>query len=167
MNQTVPLYIVLLVFGIAGAGYVLFRLIRSIEAATRSIRTASEICEASGTKALTAMARIESLIGPASESLKANLSGVPKLLEAVAQVGTAQLEIMQRQRAAEMEAKKNPFGKGNAPMPPRDVEAANLEDEVNQLMRSQGMSREEALLRMNPANAGSVWDGDNLFRGWK
>jgi hypothetical protein len=33
-------------------------------------------------------------------------------------------------------------------------------------MRSYGVTREEALLRMNSVNGTSVWEGDVMFRNW-
>lgn len=109
--------------------------------------------------------RLRESLAPAAEELRANMAGVPKLLEMVAKIGQAQLEIAQQQRAEQQERMRNPFGRTNGPMPPRDVAAANAEHEVQQMMRSEGVSREEALLRMNPANTGSVWDG--LTEGWR
>jgi hypothetical protein len=109
---------------------------------------------------------VEKLV-PASEEVKANMQAVPRLLEAVAKVGQAQLEIAQQQRAEQAEKERHPFGRPNAPVPPRDVAAANMEDEIMQRMRAEGVSREEAMLQMNPANNSSVWSGNSMFEGWR
>jgi len=95
--------------------------------------------------------------------LNENLSGVPKLLEVIVRIGNVQLAIMEAIR----NAAKNPFGPSNQ-IPQRDVVGANLEAAIDELRRSEGISREEAQLRLNTANAQSVWgEGNGIFNGWR
>lgn len=182
MNNSI-IYAVLLTIGgllfCAGGAftfYLLWRWVRAIEesarrtcAAIASIDTAITDArvefKAQATAGCAGLARVCELLAPASAELQANMAAVPKMLEGITKIATAQIEIMQAQRAAATLQQQNPFGRHNGPIPPRDTEAANLEHQVQQMMRAEGIGREEALLRMNPANAGSVW-GDNVFDGW-
>ena len=174
MNQSVPLYVVLLILTGGGAAYLLYRLWRAFDQSARRIADASAVVSAAMNRLEEALitnsaraTRLEAALTPAAAELQASMAAVPKLLEAVAKVGSAQLEIMQAQRASHAERQAPPFGKPNVPIPPRDVESANQAYEVDQMVRAQGISREEAMLRMNPANAGSVWNGDQMFAGWR
>jgi NACalpha-BTF3-like transcription factor len=99
---------------------------------------------------------------PAAEELRVNMAAVPKLLETVARIGSAQIEMMK----ARAEEKPNPFGRPNGPLPPRDPASLNLEYDVSTIMRQKGVSREEALSQLNQANNQSVWEGNTMFQGW-
>ena len=173
MNASVPLSVVLLALAGAVVSYLIYKVVKSITVSALKVGEAADRLEAAlaaGTVALaavtTATDQLRASLAPAAEELRTNMSALPKLLEAVARVGQAQLEITQAQRAEQEERKKNPFGRPNAPMAQRDTAAANMEYEVQQTMRAEGISREEALLRMNPANSASVWEGNGLFEGW-
>jgi hypothetical protein len=160
MNQAIPLYVVL---SAAAAGVLLWLINRWVSSIIQSARRMADSIVEFQADLKTARAAIQ----PAVEDARANLAAVPKLLEAVAKIGSAQLETAQRQRAEQEERARNPFGRNNAPAAPRDTTAANMEYEVQQAMRAEGISREEALLRANPANEKSVWDGDAMFSGWR
>lgn len=166
------------VLGLAGLLiYLTYHVVKSInESAQRTCEAAERLAvvmgglrETFGSMVLncsTAVNQLRDTVGPAAAELQTNMAAVPKLLEAVARVGQAQLEIMQAQRAAGQAKHDNPFGRPNGSMPPKDIEAANLEYEVGEIMRSQGVSREQALMQLNPANIGSVWDGGGVLDGW-
>lgn len=178
MTQAVPLYIVLIIVAAFAAAWLLHRWVRAIEESARRTLEASARLEA-------ALGRVEknldelrlsldllrTAIGSASswtaEKIQPHLEAVPKLLETVARVGNAQLAVAQQQRAEQQERERNPFGRANSAAPQRDVAAAEMEHEITQIMRSEGISREEAMLRMNPANTGSVWEGNGLLEGWR
>ena len=166
MSESIPLYAVLLILA-AGAGcIILYRVVsRALESARR-MAVAADRLETALATTTAALSRLEAALGPAATELQANMKAVPQLLEAVSRVGQAQLDLLQAQRAAFEQKQKNPFGRQNAPAAPRDVSAANLEYDIDQLQRAEGISREEAMLRLNPANAGSVWEGNGLFEGW-
>ena len=175
MNQTVPLSVVFLVLGIGAWAYAVFKFVqvfRDNTAATHELSRAMTFLRGQQDELLKALLSTEKAthflrdtVTPAAKQIEENMAGVPKLLEMVAKIGTAQLEIMQAQRAAAQKP-ANPFSRPNGPMPPRDAAAADLEHEIGQMMRSEGVSREEAMMRLNPANAGSVWDGNSFFQGW-
>ena len=123
--------------------------------------------EAALVTASAGVSRVTEALLPAAEAMRANMGAVPSLLEAVAKVGSAQLEVQQRMQQEAEQKKKNPFGRPNGPVAPRDIEAANAEYDVATMMRAEGISREEAMLRMNPANQSSVWDGGQIFSDWR
>ncbi|MGE5726937.1 MAG: hypothetical protein ACM34G_17285 [Acidobacteriota bacterium] len=169
MNQAVPVWGVVLAAVGLFIGFVLHRWVTSlVNSAQRMIDGHTELCR-----------RLEALDNSldclreacnhlakqlSDESLRSQFALVPKLLETVVRVGNAQLEIAQAQRRQQ----QNPFGQSNR-MPPRDVEAANQEDRIQEMMRGEGITREEALLRLNPANMGSLWEGSQAqpwFDGW-
>ena len=150
MNQSIPLWGFLAALAGIGALYLVYRMIRAVEAAVVKIDLVEQRLVAAG---------------QVLDLGRAQLESVPRLLEAVAKVGATQLDMLQSQRAAQSERERNPFGRSNGPAAPRDVEAANLEHEVDQMVRSQGISREEALLRMNSANESGVWGG--ILKGWR
>ena len=189
MNQSVPLYTILIGLAVAGLLYLLYKAISRIEKSAGRISASNEellsaIARVSGEldavrislsaaadalcqeMAATAAAvdKGKEVVLPAAEALR---SAVPSLLEAVAKVGNAQLEVQQRMQQDAEQKKKNPFGRPNGPVAPRDIEAANAEYDVATMMRAEGMSREEAMLRMNPANQSSVWDGGQIFNDWR
>jgi hypothetical protein len=170
MNQNIPAYYLLIALVVAGAAYFIHKWVAAIQMSIRHTTEASAKLEADLTalrqSISAAVLEIMKLL-PAAEEIKTNLPGVPKLLEAVARVGQAQLELNAAQRAEQKARQDNPFGRPNAPAPPRDTAAANLEYEVSQMMRSEGVTREEALLRLNSANADSVWAGGSLLEGWQ
>jgi hypothetical protein len=158
MNTSIPLPIVLMsVLAVA----LIYAASRAVAAVLASARRTAEAIEAN-TVALNeiqeALAGLKGDIGEASKLLQS----VPKLLEAVTRIGDAQLQIMQSQA---QQQSSNPFPRGNTPLPSRDVEAANLEHDISQMMRAEGITREEALMRMNGANDSSVWD--TMGQGWR
>ena len=189
MNQSVPLYTILIGLAVAGLLYLLYKAISRIEKSAGRISASNE-------KLLSAIARVsgeldavrislsaaadalcqemaatvaavdkgKEVVLPAAEALR---SAVPSLLEAVAKVGHAQLEVQQQMRQDAEQKKKNPFGRPNGPAAPQDIEASNAEYDVATMMRAEGISREEAMLRMNPANQSSVWDGGQIFSDWR
>ena len=170
MNTAVPLYIVLIAMAGAGVAYLIYRLTQAIVSAGRILAaleaTACRV-EAALATASAGVGRAAEALLPAAEAMRANMGAVPSLLEAVVKVGQAQLEVQQRMQQEADQKKKNPFGRSNGPVAPPDVERANQEYEITMMMRSEGISREEALLRMNPANQGSVWDSGQIFDGWR
>lgn len=93
-----------------------------------------------------------------------HLETVPRLLEAVGKIGRAQLAILEKQGIEQQKA--NPFGRNTAPAPPKDYVGANMEDEIHELMRTNGWSREVAMLQLNSANNASPW-GDGLMDNWR
>lgn len=104
-------------------------------------------------------------IQPASDEIKLHLAGVPKLLEGVTRLGGILVQLIQQVRRADQDRQKNPFGRNPAPTPMRDEGLAEIEHEVTAIMRSEGISRDEALLRMNQANGETVWNNE-IMRGW-
>ena len=203
MDQSIPLYIVMIGLAVAGVLYLLHRWIASIQKSAGRISDSNDnllsainvvagelnavrislsaaadaLCQemaASAGRAEVALAtasagmsRAGDALMPAAEALRANMSAVPSLLEAVAKVGQAQLEVQQRMQQEAEQKKKNPFGRANGPAAPRDINAANEEYEVSMMMRAEGITREEAMLRRNPANQSSVWDGGQIFENWR
>ena len=159
MNVTVPLNVIIFLIGGGLALFLGYRLAIRMESGNASLVRSIE-------KLRESLDKTEALLLPAAEELRQHMPGIPKLLESVARVGQAQLEMVQQQRQEQAERTRNPFGRTAGPMPARDVESANREYEIDQAMRAEGISREEAQLRMNPANTASVWDGDELTRGW-
>ena len=131
MEQSVPLYIVLIGLAVAGVFYLLYKAISRIEKSAGRISASNE-------KLLSAIARVsgeldavrislsaaadalcqemaataaavdkgKEVVLPAAEALR---SAVPSLLEAVAKVGHAQLEVQQQMRQDAEQKKKNPF----------------------------------------------------------
>lgn len=160
MNVSIPLWAFAAAAAVAAVLYVMYRFARSIERSAGRIEGA---CSELGATIVATSSTLNQL----RDQIVTNMGGIPKVLEGVTRIAGAQLEILQAQRAEADVKTQNPFGRPNGPMPPRDVAAANLEHEVQQMMRAQGMSREEALLHLNPANAGSVWGGGNFFSGWE
>jgi hypothetical protein len=174
MNTSVPLPILLIVLASAAVLWFLYRFVRALEqSAERTKETADTLAAAfvgaeAALKACTAATdQLREALAPAAGELRSNMQAIPKLMEGIGRIATAQLEILQAQRAEHEEKKKNPFGKPNAPAPPKDVTGANMEYEVTTMMRAEGISREEALLRMNGANDASVWSGNSVFEGWR
>jgi hypothetical protein len=169
MNQSVPLYIVLIVLAGAGVAYLIYLLTQAIVSAGRILSALdATACRVEAALATTSagVSRAGDALMPAAEALRANMGAVPSLLEAVAKVGQAQLEVQQRMQQESEQKKKNPFGRANGPSAPRDINAANEEYEVSMMMRAEGITREEAMLRRNPANQNSVWDGGQIFENW-
>ena len=170
MNQSIPVYIVLIALAGAGGAYLIYRLTQAIMSAGRMLSaleaTACRV-EAALATASAGVTRATEALLPAAEAMRSNMGAVPNLLEAVAKVGTAQLEVQQQMQQEAEQKKKNPFGRTNAPAAPRDIESANEEYEVAGMMRAEGISREEALLRRNPANSQSVWDNGQIFSDWR
>lgn len=99
-------------------------------------------------------------VGSILEQLQGHLSAMPSIMKAIVRIGEAQTEVYQAQFAGM---------NGNSQVkqsrtPVRDVETANAEYEISQMMRSEGISRAEAMSRLNPANARGPWAG--MFEGW-
>jgi hypothetical protein len=171
VSQSVPLYAVMLSVGIVGfisivvwLAYTFQEVRRRIFEESGKLHQAFTALSVELAAATAAVQHLQLAIAPAAEEIKVNMPGIPKLLEAVARLGQAQLEMQQAARAAAA----NPFGgRTTGPIPPRDVTAANLEHEVTMMMRTEGCSREEAMLRLNPANSSSVWSGNSVFDGWQ
>lgn len=153
MNPSVPLYPLLV------AVLVLLVLYAVVRAATFLAQSAGRT---QGTIQANTAA-IAGLVAKLDEAGK-QLAAVPKLLEAVMKIGDAQLQTLQAQRQT---GQQNPFGRPTGPLPPRDVDAANMEHEIGEIMRSEGVTREEALMRMNGANGRSVWDSNAVFQDWR
>ena len=167
VNQSIPLSVVLLVLAGGGVFYLVCRWVSAIQKSAQRISESATNLGAALAASTTALNQAIAAFAPVSAEVQSNIAAVPKVLEAITRVGQAQLEIMHAQRAAHEQQPANQFGRPNGPIPPRDTDAANLEYEVNQMMRAEGISREEAILRMNPANQGSVWDGNEAFKGWR
>ncbi len=188
MNVAVPLYGVLLVLGGCALLWLMWRWVKAIENSAGRIEQADkQLCAAlaASSSAMadlreqwvvvaanaddlqSALVALTGKLAPAAADLQTHLAAIPKLLEMVAKVGQLQLEAIRQQRAEAEERARNPFGRATGPLPPRDTAAANLEDQVQELMRAEGIGREEALLRLNPANARSVWEGNKFFEGWR
>jgi hypothetical protein len=175
MTQQLPAYVVFLLFATAILVWILFVMARKMwrwldllskNASAVQLQFAHFVSAVSSVeveiKALNAAigATIERL-GPAAEVLKLNMAGVPLLLEQVAKIGSAQLEVMKGQSA-------HPFGKASgAPNSVRDQGLAEKEYRIAQMMQS-GMSREQAEIQINPVNGESVWDagGKSVFDRW-
>jgi hypothetical protein len=162
MNFTIPIPILVALIAVAGI-FVIYRLVRSVVAAI----DANRLALAANTDAFNRLAavteQLRSTLAPAADELAKHMTAVPKLLEVIAKVGNAQFEILQQQRA---DAGNMPPQQRNRTPPTRgDVSSANMEYEVNQLMRAEGVSREEALMRLNGANGDSAW-GSSLLDGW-
>jgi hypothetical protein len=153
MNQAIPLYVVLIVAGAAGLLYLVHHWVCYVKESAQRMKGLQEAIEAQ-TVALNEIQ--EALSGAAAKEMGEHLAAVPKLLDAVAKIGGAQLEILQTQRPH----------RPNTPTPPRDNAAANLEQEITDMVRSEGCSREEAMLRLNPANDQTVW-GNAFYQGWR
>lgn len=181
MNANVPLSFILIGVAVGLALWLVYRWISALSLSAQRTREASvkldadvvllsqAVASASAAlaSATAATDKVREMLAPASEELKKHIAGVPALLQMVAKIGEAQLNIMQAQRAEQKERQQNPFGRPNAPVPPRDTTAANLEHDVTTIMRTEGITREEALMRLNGANADSVWAaGNSLFEGW-
>ncbi len=177
MNGAIPVWIVLVTMISVVVIMGIIRVITAIQSSIQQISVSIDRAVVSNEKLAThldavlaalislsaTVHKLQETFVPASEEMRANMVGVPKLLEAVARVGQAQLEFTQVER----ERVRNPFGRTNAPAAPRDTVQANLEFEIQQMQRAEGISREEALMRLNPANSQSVWGGgDGLFSGW-
>jgi hypothetical protein len=162
MNQPVPLSTLLIAaFGIL----ILYGSVRGasiVVASARRTAAAMEVLQAVAARLVEALDRTaaaDTKLMEATTSSAKDMAIMPPLLEAVTKLGHAQLELLERQR--------HPFRPpNNNPLPPRDVEAANQEAEIAEIMRSYGVTREEPLLRMNSANGTSVWEGDVMFRNW-
>lgn len=155
MTQAIPLYIVLLIaVALALVWFIHYWVSRSIESARRTEAAVNQLSQAA--------ANIRDHLEAISKELTNYMPQIPKLLDAVAQVGNAQLTALeeQRKRAA------NPFGRRTGPVVDRDVAAAEREHEITEMMRAEGVSREEAELRINPANEQTVWGG-GIFDGWR
>ena len=167
MNQMVPLYAVLLIVAAGGLLWLVRLCVSAISRSVNSLIASNEACSKDLKELAQELKAARAQIDPLLKEAHETMGSIPKLLESVARVGHAQLEVVQQQREEHAARARNPFGRPNAPAPPRDVEAANLEHEVQQMMRAEGVSREEAMMRMNPANTQSVWDGDELTRGWR
>jgi hypothetical protein len=150
MTQPVPLYAVLVALAI---GVVLWLIHRWVTGLVQSARR----MEAGLAETRQVLQALGSQLVPACAAVQGHLPLVPQLLEAVARVGNAQLEALQQQK---------PGFKPGAPLPQRDVEAANREFEIDQMMRAEGISRAEAEMRANPANQQSVWEAGGMFEGW-
>jgi hypothetical protein len=179
MNSTVPLYSVLIVALLIGAAIIIILASRKLAAtARRAVQSSDSLTAAAvslrdavaaGTEAL---GKLQQTFAPASDELRANMMALPKVLESLSKIGSAQLSIMEVQRGEQAARIANPFGESNGAIPHRDVTGANQEYEVQQRMRAEGISREQALLMMNPANDTSPWDTspwdtNDLFAGWK
>jgi hypothetical protein len=160
MNASVPAWVILIVLAGAGVLWLAWRWSRLREQSAR--RTFEAL-----TANTAAVIQLREALAPAAEELRSNMAAVPKLLETVAKIGSAQLEIMQAQRAAAEAGRQPPAPphRPNSPIAPRDTTAANLAYDVDQIMRAEGVTREEALMRLNGANEDSVWGG-NLFQDW-
>jgi hypothetical protein len=175
MNQQLPAYMVVLLFATAIMVWILFvlarRLWRWMDSLNKNIAAVHFQTHAFMGVVGSVQIQIESLnatlgatsekLGPAAEALKSNMAGVPLLLEHVAKIGSAQLEVMKGQSA-------HPFGKASgAPNSARDQGLAEKEYRIAQMMQS-GMSREQAEIQINPVNGESVWDagGKSVFDRW-
>ncbi len=188
MNQSIPLYSVLIAAAVAAGIWAVLRWVRALEnSAQRSATSAGELAEAvrAATATLSALnnssddlrealeaapavivGKLSAEIAPALGEVRAHLAGVPAMLEGLARVSSAQLDILNAQRAAAMEKERNPFGgRTNSPFTPKDATAADMEYEISERMKS-GMTREQAMMEMNTANADSVWAGNSMFTGW-
>jgi hypothetical protein len=175
MNVQVPLLTVVLLLAGGATLYLLYRAGRALADAGSAVadlkasndQMVESLGDVAAALALTndSVKELQKSLAPAAAALQANLAGIPILLENVAKVGQAQLELLQRQRAEAVEKAKSPFGRPNAPQAPRSTEGANAEYEIQQRMRAQGIGREQAMLEMNPANESSVWDGISTA-GW-
>jgi hypothetical protein len=180
MNASVPISAVLIALAAAGALWLAYRWVVRLGAGIAGLRdgvaaetaaltqvdaelAALRSAMATGTAALS---QLQQSFAPASEELRTNLASVPRILEMVSKIGSAQLGIMEAQRAEQAERLKNPFGRPNAPTPQRDTVAANREYDIVTMMRSEGVTREEAELRLNPANDSSVWSS-SVLDGWR
>jgi hypothetical protein len=177
MQAVVPVSFLLWLLGglIAAAAlayfvYRLWRLERSIAAngmTLDALLTAIREADKSTQILYTEIKGFRDLLAPAAESMRSNMEGVPKLLEGLTKIASAQLDLIQFKQSVEKRP-ENPFlPTSRSPLAPRDVTSANQEYEIDQIIRAEGVSREEALMRMNPANQASVWDGGNIFGGWK
>ena len=176
MNQSVPLYMVLAVVGVNAGVLVLYLVHRWLNGLSARLKAvADSMLEADQTLETVnaSLGDLRHMLEPvlkcvtdAAEEFTEHMPGIPKLLEGVSRIGQAQVEVLQQQRRDQAEREKNPFGRTSGPLPPRDVEAANQEHQIQEIMRATGASREEVLLQMNPANTASVWDGDRLTEGW-
>lgn len=167
MTQAVPLYIVLIIAAVLVGGWLIYHWVRAIEESARRTLEAGARLDAALGRVEKSLDELRISVDRTSEKVQPHLEVVPKLLETVARVGNAQLAVAQQQRAEQQERERHPFGRPNTPTPPRDVAAAEMEHEITQMVRSEGISREEAMLRMNPANAGSVWEGNGILDGWR
>jgi hypothetical protein len=181
MNQSVPLFPLLsAAVGIFLAWLVGRTIYQWVEAVRLSNKQASEaavklstdvakldvtliVATDTLTRATEATNKMRELLLPVAEEFRKNMAGVPQLLEGVTKIGSAQLAIMQAQRADQAERLKNPYGRPNGNPPQRNTAEMNRAHEVDELIRS-GMTREEAELVVNPANAETVWGGLDSWR---
>jgi len=151
MNQAVPVYAVLLAAAVAAGLYLIYVAARrGIDSARRSFEEAAKLA-----------AEIE--------KLRTALAPLTELLPAITRIADAQLEILQIQRGQARPASPgvpNPFGGRTNGVAQRDLGIAQMEYDIEQLRRSEGISREEAALRLQQTGT-SVWDGaGGILQDW-
>lgn len=131
--------------------------------AAQAIATAAEGLQTAITENTAAIRDMNSKISPLMEQLQGHLEAMPGLMKAITRIGEAQLEIYNAQFAGLNGASNNHQQRTKAPS--RDVDSANAEYEISQMMRYEGISREEAMSRMNSANNRGPWA--TIFDDWK
>jgi hypothetical protein len=99
--------------------------------------------------------------GEALSDLRPHLAAIPQLIEALVKIANTQVDLMTDRQAA---PQKHPFGNQNSVLHERDPFAASIQHEAEQMMRSELISREEAMSRLNSANFDSVWG--QVFQQW-
>lgn len=180
MNASIPLYAVLLGVLIAAVVtavlYIFYRWGKALadarqrlEAATLALHQVSvEVSTLRATlpTVTAAIDRVSVVLHPACEELKTHMAGIPTLLEGITKIATAQMEMMALNRAREEEKEKHPYGRVQKPnSSPADQVTAEMEHEIQGMMRARGIPRELALAELNGANAQSVYGG-GFFEGW-
>jgi uncharacterized phage infection (PIP) family protein YhgE len=96
-----------------------------------------------------------------SQELREQVASLAVAAEKLAQVASVQAQALESVRKMEQERLKHPYGKPVTPTP-APLSDPELEYRVQQMVKEQGISREQALLTLNTANASSVWDGFEL-----
>lgn len=104
--------------------------------------------------------------GPLTQDLPGLRDSLSRLEDRLSQASSSLGQLLQAQTdairaylSAWEEWRRHPFGTPTtAPMQPAAPHDAELEYQIQQLMKSRGVTREQALVELNPANSSSVWD---------
>lgn len=159
MNDTVKA--VSMTLGAVAAAYMVWSLWTAISLSAQRTRERYEALQKAYENLAEKLGVLAQGLAPAAEAMRSNMAGIETLMQGVAKIASAQLEILQRSTVPP----GNPFGRVNK-VPQRDATDANQEHAIQQEIKAYGISREEAQMRMNGANDQSVY-GESFFDNWR
>ena len=148
---------------LVAAAAVTYFLVRAIAQFTRAAARVEEVIARLTPEVIGARQEVKDLraliaqvtSGSVATELQTNLVALPKIFEAMQKLGEIQFESVKK--IVQAAQKVGP----SRPMPVQDVESADREYQIQSRMR-EGISRGQAELELNPANAASPWDTFNM-----